>query len=483
MDLLILRWQQVKNSKQRNMKQKTHLSIFLVVFLVFGNTAYAQQTVAQKTDKMLQALLHSANLPGISVAISHKGKLRYARAFGDADIKRQEKLTPEHSIRTASVAKVLTATALGKLATDGKIDFDVPISQYISYINPMYANLTIRQLAAHVSGMPHRPSGNFYKKQNFTEIRPTVELVNSPLNFTPGSQYQYSTHAFNLLAAVIEGVTGSPYSQWMETNFFTPLAMHHTAPEDLNKLTSSDATGYYLHKGKLKPEKVTSASYKLAGAGFRSTPSDLVKLTDAFTNGMLSDEVTRQMTLSNKLTNGTHTQVGIGWRISYDFAGRRTIEHAGSWRGARTVVVYYPEEQLAVAIMINATCQIFIEETAHLIASSFLSSDNHVSSDQNITQKVSVSINSNSGPQQKEGVFTWQEGSGQLDVADDTFIRSGEVFPVGNSEGYALVTTYGLMYLDLSYSKEISGKVYLYDTRNEEPPTKRPPFISITQSN
>ena len=457
------------------------LSVLCIVVLSAG--AQTHQDASSRVDQMLTALQKSANLPGISVAVSSHRDLIYKTAIGYADVKQQQKLTVNHTIRTASVAKILTATALGKLASDGQLDFEAPIRQYVPYIVPAYADLTVRQLAGHTSGMPHRPGGKGYQKKHFTDIRPTVELMKRPLEVAPGEKYQYSTHAYNLLAAVIEGVTQKPYAAWMKDSFFKPLGMKSTFPEEIASLTANDARGYEISKGKIKSIKYGEGSYKLAGAGFRSTPTDLVKLTDAFSNGMLSEKTIREMSQSGRLNDGSETQVGIGWRLSKDYAGRSTLEHAGNWHGTRTVVVYYPEEQLAVSIMINARCQIFIEELAHLIAANFLSREEVSEVIPDMEEAVRLTLNLQSGPEQAEGVFEWRKGKGTLYIPESSFLKTAEVHPLGGKEGHALVTKYGLMYLSLKDVAQLEGSVFLYSTRNNVSPIQQKPFITFSPLN
>ena len=150
--------------------------------------------------------------------------------------------------------------------------------------------------------------------------------------------------------------------------------MTQTFPDNKSKFSEKDAKLYFLKKnGKLKLDKrIVDGSYKLAGAGFRSTSVDLARMMNAYSNGFISKKVVEEMFRSNLFASGKPTNVGIGWRLNNDSNNKVTIEHAGNWQGARTVIVYYPQHHLTVSIMVNTKCNIFIEEMAKLVAQSYL---------------------------------------------------------------------------------------------------------------
>jgi len=434
-------------------------------------------------ETIVLEFLKKTKLPGLSIAVSKYEKVIYAKGFGYADVEKKVAMTPATQLRTASVSKVITATALGRLVSEGKLDLDAPIKKYISYIDPQYADLTTRQLAGHTSGLVHRPKGSSYKKKAFTEIKETVELIKSPLLFSPDSKYKYSTNGFNLLAAVIEGASGMSFAQYMQAEVCKPLGMTQTAPENIHALTEKDASLYYFKKDKLRKEKLTDASYKVAGAGFRSTPIDLVNMMNAYTNGFISQEVVAEMFKSHELSNGEKTNVGIAWRSSYDTFGNSLVDHAGSWRGARTVVVHYPKEQLSISLMINADCQIFIEETAHILAQLFREYPNPAPSMGDLNQDLSVSIRNNGKENTYQGNLSFSGDTGTLSVNNEGFLANNPVYYLGQKEQYAVVTTYGLMYLHVSQGPSFEGELYLYANRNKSNPMEEKSLASFTALN
>ena len=454
------------------------LKYLLLVGLLFCSVHYSIGQDYKRIEALADMLLEETKLPGLSMAIAKKGEVIYSKGFGFANVKERKEMAPTTQLRTASIAKVLTATALGRLATLGKLDFDDIVKKHVPYINEQYENLTIRQLAGHTSGMNHRPSGGGYKNKQYTNIKETVLLIKDPLLFEPGSEYRYSTNAYNLLGAVIEGASGMRYQDYMHDSIFAPLGMQQTFPENIQVPDSKNADLYYLKKGKLKREPLSNGSYKLPGASFRSTPSDLVKLMNAYTNGMISSEVTNEMFKSNVLLSGEETNVGIAWRTSMDIFGNQVIEHAGSWKGTRTVLVYYPKEELVISLMINATCRLLIEETAHIFMQLFRLSNEALTPYQK-NEVVEVTLNEKEGVRRFQGNFILKGETGTFKTDSDGFLSSNKVFAISNEDEYALVCDYGLLYMNETNKVEFEGKLFAYLNRNKKNPKEKEPMASL----
>ncbi len=407
----------------------------------------------------------------------------YANGFGYADIKSKKPMTSYIKLRAASVSKLITTMGIMKLVHEKKLDLDVPITEYIPYLNPKYESITCRHLLGHTSGLVNKPKGEWYKKKQFNSIRPTVSLSKEDLLFKPGSSYNYSTHAFNMLAAAIEGASGERYIDYMQNEIFDALGMDETCPENLKEIDSLYASLYYFRKGKLKLEKkAINGSYKLAGAGFRTTPSDLVKMTKAFTSEFLSKDVVNEIFKSQVLTNGDKTHVGLGWRISIDAFGHTVVEHAGSWMGARTVIVYYPEEELSVSMMINAQSSIFIEETAHIIAELYRSGQ---SQNRQVSLESKVKITNRFNKKQKQsytGTIKMINGSGFLECDDQGFLNSNPMIALNSVGDFALITRYGILYTKISLEHALHGDIFIYGSRNEVNPISNAPLITFKEA-
>ncbi|MEL6537889.1 MAG: serine hydrolase domain-containing protein [Bacteroidota bacterium] len=443
------------------------------------------QNVHPRVESLCAELLERTQVAGFSIAVMQAGELVHAQGFGHAQIKQGVLMEATTPIRTGSVAKVITATALGRLATEGKLDFDAPLGQYLPYLQEPFASLTTRQVAGHTAGIPHRPATNRPGSRHYADAKENlVFFQNLELLFAPNSQYQYSTLGYNLLGMLIQEISGKPYTDYLQQDVFQPLGMTQTYPDRGADMAPSDAHLYYLDKGKLKwDRRALDGSYKLAGAGFRSTSVDLVKMMLGYQNGFISEAVRKDMFASGHLTNGDATQVGIGWRLNRDPLDRPTIEHAGSWQGARTVVLHYPEEDLSIAIMINTQCTLFIEETAHLIAQVFFGESVANQSVRQGSQPLVVQNRGYDGTvSTHSGTLNWgAENHAVLSLdMDSEWLKQNPVFELGTPHDYALATPYGLLYLQWDASQQPLGKVYQYQLLGDPFHMRQAPCLELT---
>jgi len=350
-----------------------HRTLFVVpalvlLALVLDGAVALRAGAARVTpvDDLAQGLLEAGRLPSLSVAILSDGEIVYARALGSADLDPGTPATTDTRYRCASVSKVLTATALGRLVEQGRIDLDAPVTRYVPSW-PAEPVISPRQLAGHLSGVAHyQPADRIDRGHHYASVGEALGVFReSPRAAAPGEEYAYSTHGFTLLSAAIEGAAGAPFLEVLENEVFQPLGMKSSGP-DLRASPHEDMSTLYGRQG-LEPSPIArpeDPSYKWAGGGLVSTPSDLVRLADAYMNGFLSDEVVEEMWTGQTTAGGEETGVGIAWRIGEDPYGRRVIHHSGSMGGARTTLAIYPDEREAIAIMTNITWPSDIHTTA-----------------------------------------------------------------------------------------------------------------------
>ena len=467
-----------------------HVLILFFVFSCTGNTDISNISQAKigcyhLVDTLALDFLNKTMLPGISITVSRNEEIIYSKGFGFANMKQKIKMQPTTQVRTASVAKAITATALGRLVSEGRLDLDAPIKNYIPYITEQFSNLTCRQLAGHTAGVQHRPPKENRENKYYETVKETIALFDETLLlFEPDTDYKYSTNGYNLLAAVIEEISGKNYSAYMKEDIFIPLNMHQTFAEIQSELSSKDALMYYFNKGQLVLDKeFFNGSYKLAGAGFRSTSEDLAKMMNAYSNGFIASSVIETMFASHTLKNGSKTNVGIGWRLNRDINNLPTIEHAGNWQGARTVIVHYPKEQLTVALMINAQCTIFIEETAQLIAQCFLDKQENVALSKDISKSLQITNNLSEGTKELySGSLSFSDGVGVLEIdTDKTWLTSNKVYFLGKPNIYALSTKYGLMYLNITLSPIFNGRLHQFQVLSDMYHPQNKPMLMLTE--
>jgi len=431
----------------------------------------------ERIQNMINELMLKSNLPGLSIAISKKGELVYAEGFGYADVENKIPVTTKTQFRTASVAKVITSTAVAKLAQENKLDLEKSIQEYLPFLPYKKFPITSMQLAGHIGGITEDDNKN--DNMFYATVRDGLNVfINKPLISEPGLEYNYSTPGFTLLSAVIEKTTNMSYLDYLKIEILIPLKMNNTDVDlRLHKPNPNLAKLYNLKDGLISevvnPEDV---SYKWAGGGLISTPKDLVSLTYAYKNGFIKPGMVNKMFSSQELKSGEKTQVGIGWRLSKTINGTQVYEHAGGMEGARTVICYFPEEEIAIALMTNARWTSSIEETAHMLAHTLM-----VKKTLNGLPKGEFNIKatikkSNEADLILKGKILSNAENSQLILEDG---KQYSIIHLDNNN-YAFITTQGIYYLKITIKdKFFSGEAIMYGTRLSESPINESPFFKF----
>jgi serine beta-lactamase-like protein LACTB len=364
--------------------------LLVVIFILWaypssGQTPHTKEGVIDKSyrkaiqlaEHFIDSLRIKQDIPGISVCIGTKNKVLWSQGFGYADLENRISVTPDTKFRLGSVSKSLTSLAVGKLVEEGRLNLDAPVQEYVPYFPQKKFPITSRQLATHTAGIRHyRLSDPLNCLKRYKNVQESLAIFSTDdLLFKPGTAYTYSTYGYSLLSAVIEGASGIDYLTYMQKTVFSTLGMTNTGPDYSDSIVVNRVRFYEHQQAKLVNAAQVDNSYKWAGGGFLSTPSDLVKLGQGLlTASTLNKETIALLFTPQLLENGTNTQYGFGWRIGADSKGRKVIHHGGTIDGGRTFLLLYPENELIVAITANMSGVTINLPEVERVASYFLGS-------------------------------------------------------------------------------------------------------------
>ena len=321
------------------------------------SSASAHADAIEKTRAFARALMDSAGLPGLSVAVGIGGQVIYTEGFGWADVENRVPVTPLTRMRIGSVSKPVTAAALGLLIEQGGLDIDLPVQRYVPSFPTKRWPFTVRQVAGHIAGVRHYNGDENLSAVRYSSVNAGLDIFkNDTLLFEPGTRYSYSSYGWNLVSAVIEGASGDEFLGFMRTHVFEPLALNSIVAEHTDSLIDWRATFYERGRdGRLVRAPYVDNSYKWAGGGFISNTADLVRFAMVHaTPGFLQPATVETLWSPQQLRSGESTGYGIGWGSSTDANGRRIVSHTGGSVGGRAVLILYPSENLAVAMLSNA---------------------------------------------------------------------------------------------------------------------------------
>jgi D-alanyl-D-alanine carboxypeptidase len=200
----------------------------------------------QKIDKVAHDALAKTGVPGASVAIVKDGQIAYLHAYGYARLDPETPATPEMRYSIGSISKQFTAAAILLLQEQGKLSLDDKVSKFIAGLTRA-DEVTIRQLLSHTSGYQDYWPQDYVMPMMLQPVDARKILdtwARKPLDFDPGTKWQYSNTNYVIAGLIVEKVSGEPLLQFLQQHIFAPLNMKSVADTDKAKLGDTDPTGY-----------------------------------------------------------------------------------------------------------------------------------------------------------------------------------------------------------------------------------------------
>lgn len=300
----------------------------------------------------------SPDSPGCALSVSRAGSPVLSRAWGMADLEHGISNTPSTIFEGGSLAKQFTSAAVVLLALDGKLSVDDDVRTYIPEVRDYGTPVTLRRLMTHTSGMRDWGSvasisgwGRGARSHRHAHVLDIVSRQ-SALNFEPGHEYSYSNTGYNLLAVVVDRVSGMPFAQFSRERIFEPLEMSDTQwRDDYRRIVPRRSTAYSATDGGFLINR--PIEYVHGNGGILSTVGDLQTWNAALTDGRLGGEEFVRMMHEQAVLNDGRTISYAGGLQLRPFAGVPSITHTGSTAGYRGFIGRYPDQQLSVAILCN----------------------------------------------------------------------------------------------------------------------------------
>jgi serine beta-lactamase-like protein LACTB len=350
--------------------------------LLVGLFVYAVPPVAAEVppavaaQQMLDALRATTSVPGMGAAIWQDGRIVWDGSSGHRDVERGEAVTPDTLFRLASVSKLFTVTAAAKLAEQGKIDLDKPVQQQLPWLGTRWPAITPRDLAAHISGLPHYQDVDRDRGLvRYVDGRAAVAIfADRELLSPPGAAYRYSSWGYTLLGALVEQQAGQPFTDYVAQSLVPGLKIRADATHSGDPYASR---AYGFEQGRVIEMPKHDFSYTWGGGGLSGTPAAVATFAGQMADStILRPETFDAMLEPTLLHDGQSVResdytLGLGWRIGRDADGAPYFHHSGSAIGARSTVGLWRSERTAVSLLSNAGWVSRIEPTAQMLAAPF----------------------------------------------------------------------------------------------------------------
>ena len=327
------------------------------VLLACGLFSYPQLNsdfISQKCDSIFKTY---QDKPGVAVLIVQDGKIAFEKGYGLANLEYNIPVTPATVFDIASVSKQFTGFAISTLIQEGKISPEDDIHKYLPEVPDFGKKITIRNLIHHTSGLRDWPEALHAAGWRWEEAFAWDDIMRmvqqqKELDFEPGSRYQYSNTGYNLLAAIVEKVTGKILPIWVDENIFKPLQMNSSeALTDYSKVIKNLAGSYYEDNGVF--HKSSDMLTAWGSSSIFTTVEDLSKWIIRFQHGLdEKDPVYMRMVETDRLNDGEKNNYAYGNQI-IDDEGLLNINHTGGWASFSTVISTYPSQKLSIILLSN----------------------------------------------------------------------------------------------------------------------------------
>jgi CubicO group peptidase (beta-lactamase class C family) len=354
----------------------------LAILLFSLSPASAQSSLSpdlqQKIDKLAADALVKTGVPSASLAIVKDARIVYLHAYGDARLDPRTPATPAMRYSIGSISKQFTASSILLLQEQGKLSLDDKVSKFLPSLTR--ANeVTIRQLLSHTSGYQD------YWPQDYVMpnmLQPTTaqqildQWARKPLDFDPGTKWQYSNTNFVIAGLIVEKVSGMPLPTFLQQKIFQPLSMTSVLNTDQERLGDTDPTGYLRYAlGPPRPAPKEGKGWLFAAGELSMTAEDLAKWDISIMDQKLLRPASyREFSTDVLLKNGLGTRYGLGVDVRND-AGHRSLSHGGEVSGFTSENVVFPDERVAIVVLTNLDAVDASGTIARAIAPLLLASD------------------------------------------------------------------------------------------------------------
>ncbi len=316
----------------------------------------SHQELVSAVDSIVRAILDASGVPSASVALVRSARIEYTNAYGAAQLAPRVAATTDMRYGIGSISKQFTAAAVLLLQQRERISLDDPVAKWYPDLTRA-GDITVRNLLTHTSGYSDFWPHDYVPTEMQTSIDPDSVIrrwAGAPLDFEPGTRWEYSNTNFVLAGRIIEKITGEPLFDFLEENIFERLDMRSVVNYDRGEMTATDAQPYRrFGLGPLRPALPEGSGWMKGAAELAMTPRDLAKwdislMRESLLAPASYDELERDMELANGLPTGYGLAVDVG-----SIGGHRLVSHSGEVSGFVSYNYVFPDDSAAVVVLTN----------------------------------------------------------------------------------------------------------------------------------
>ena len=345
------------------------LTFSLLLYIPLSAQKSAQVKELKGFNKFIVQQMEEWEVPGCAVAIVKDGKVIFSEGFGIRDIQKGLKVTPQTLFAIASCTKAFTATAIGILADEEKIDWDTPVQDYVPTFrlhDPCATqHMTVRDPLCHRSGLARHDAMWYGSSYTMKDIFDRIQHLEPNLDFR--SAWQYSNITYSVVGYLIEQITGKPWEEFVREKIFHPLGMNSSNFSFQETKTFPDfALPYASREGEVKELPFRDLA-NIGPAG--SINSNLIDMTQWLLFNLQKGKSKEQQILSEATLSLIHSPqmvmpgpvqydellhscYGMGWAIT-PYRGHLMVHHGGGIDGFASYVCLLPRDNIGLVVLVN----------------------------------------------------------------------------------------------------------------------------------
>ena len=330
-------------------------------------------------DGIARKVLETTGVPSASLALVRDGKTVYTQAYGDARLEPRTAATTQMAYSIGSISKQFTAAAVMLLQQEGKLSLDDKLGKWLPDLTRAN-DISLRQVLSMTSGYQDYAPQDYMIPEWEKPISAQQILdrwARIPLDFEPGTKWQYSNTNYVIAGLIVEKVSGQPLFDFIRARILAPLSMASALDTNVKKLPENDPQGYFRYAlGPLRPAPHEGPGWMFAAGELAMTPADLAKWDISLMNeSILKPASYLAMETETVLKNGVGTQYGLGMRVT-TAKGHRMLEHSGEVSGFVAENIVLPDDKFAVAILTNQDAIGAASQIARQVLAEFLENAN-----------------------------------------------------------------------------------------------------------
>ena len=337
------------------------LFYLVLINVVSANTSNDSFTV-EEIEQEIQRLMKSGDIPGLSIFMI-RGSEEITRNYGWQNVEKQSPVSSQTLFQIGSCSKAFTALAFTHFINEYEVTPEDKVSEYLPWLKVYFEGkeeeITLDQLLHHTSGIPWHTLSDIPVSSSPDALEQTVKtLIGTELSELPGEEFEYATINYDVLALIIQVVTGQKFEEYLSSSVFKKLKLEHTSVGmALDSALMSE--GYKIGFFKARPYEAPVYAGNNAAGYVVSNIEDMAQWLK-FQMGLTGPDELYQLaktTHERDKTVALHdmSSYAAGWNVA--LTGTGLIYHGGLNPNFTSFVAFRPEQQVGVVILANSNSE------------------------------------------------------------------------------------------------------------------------------